>query len=198
MSDTPDVMTSQLPCPICLLAMEKEREYCVKCHLAMRGDNLTPIVLRLLKRIQRLEAGHQALIELTYQYFGELPVPVTTDPIKGLNSTLDSIEGHYTYVTFDPHNRPWPQGFNSWQGSTLAQPRDCSWGYMATEQGIKHVWAGDLIITPDSGVPYPMRPYKIDEIARLKKKLVDTRNQYEKYIRNLQAEIRRLDGAVKR
>lgn len=56
MTDKPDVMTSQLPCPICLVQMEKGREMCVKCHLALKDQILAPMVLHLLKRIEKLES----------------------------------------------------------------------------------------------------------------------------------------------
>ncbi len=61
-------------------------------------------------------------------------------------------------VQFDPQNKPWPECVKPWPSPKGYQPRDCSWGYIETLEGMMHVQAGDWIITGVNGEHYPCKP----------------------------------------
>lgn len=60
-------------------------------------------------------------------------------------------------VQFDPHKRPWPEGVKPWSEAGY-QPRDMSWGYIATLEGNMSVQSGDWIIKGIKGEIYPCKP----------------------------------------
>lgn len=53
-------------------------------------------------------------------------------------------------VQFNPLEQPWPTGIKPWSSAGY-QPRDCSWGYIQTPEGTKHVQNGDWLVTNEAG-----------------------------------------------
>ena len=52
---------------------------------------------------------------------------------------------------FDPKKKPWPICVIPWDDIN-PKPRDCSWGYIITPNGLqKHILAGDWIVTYEDG-----------------------------------------------
>lgn len=62
-------------------------------------------------------------------------------------------------VQFDPQERPWPDGVKPWPDGSGASPRDMTWGYIFTREGLKHVQAGDWIVFDESGEKYLRRDF---------------------------------------
>ena len=58
-------------------------------------------------------------------------------------------------LRFDPKEGILPEGVVPWKEVT---PRDMSFGYMTTPEGVVHVWVGDYIVTDPRGNKRPYRP----------------------------------------
>ncbi len=58
---------------------------------------------------------------------------------------------------FRPNKAQWPDGVIAWSESDI-RPRDMSWGYIKTLEGLLHVQADDWIITGIHGEKYPCKP----------------------------------------
>jgi hypothetical protein len=69
-------------------------------------------------------------------------------------------------VQFRPDLDVWPEGVVPWSEmpSDYPRPRDCSWGYIQTPAGTRHVLSRDWIVTTPDGGKHLYRP---DEFRRL-------------------------------
>jgi hypothetical protein len=60
-------------------------------------------------------------------------------------------------VQFDHTKFHWPEGVHAWPHPEGYQPRDMSWGYIDTLEGVMGVMDGDWIITGVAGEKYPCK-----------------------------------------
>jgi hypothetical protein len=67
-------------------------------------------------------------------------------------------------VQFRPDSDVWPEDVVPWSETPPPYPRDCSWGYIQTPAGTRHVMSRDWIVTTPGGGKHLYRP---DEFRRL-------------------------------